>query len=84
MCQQIAEGTRWTRCNHFQRHLVVAILDCNNPRCSRSYVHPTGCRDRSCIQNFGPEIQRDIDSVNEFCFACRAAQERAARGSTLR
>jgi len=40
--------------------------------------------DSFTLQNFGPEIQRDIDSVDDYCFACRAAQERAARGSTLR
>lgn len=26
------------------------------------------------IQNFGPEVQKDVDAVNEFCWACRAAQ----------
>ncbi|KAL1733421.1 hypothetical protein EV714DRAFT_246435 [Schizophyllum commune] len=50
MCQQIAEGTRWTRCGHFQRHLVVAIVDCNTTRCERSYYHPKGCREPSCAR----------------------------------
>ncbi|KDR77598.1 hypothetical protein GALMADRAFT_267006 [Galerina marginata CBS 339.88] len=78
MCQQIAEGTRWTKCGHFQRHLVVAILDCNATNCERSYFHANGCRQQTCAKNYGPEIQRDVDSVAEFCFACRAAQARAA------
>ncbi|TRM62044.1 hypothetical protein BD626DRAFT_558256 [Schizophyllum amplum] len=73
MCQQIAEGTRWTRCGHFQRHLVVAIVDCNTMR----------CRESSCARNFGPEIQKDIDAVDEYCFACRAAQAKA-EGRPLR
>ncbi|TEB27415.1 hypothetical protein FA13DRAFT_934805 [Coprinellus micaceus] len=78
MCQQIAEGTRWSRCNHFQRHLVVAIYDCNSSRCEKSFQHSRGCRDPNCIKLFGAEIQRDIDTVDEYCFACRAAHARAA------
>ncbi|KAJ7064301.1 hypothetical protein C8F01DRAFT_41331 [Mycena amicta] len=84
MCRRIAEGTRWTRCGHFQRHMIIAIVDCNTTRCERSVYHPRGCRSTTCARNFGPEIQRDVDSVDEFCWACRAAEERAARGSTLR
>ncbi|KAJ7831650.1 hypothetical protein B0H13DRAFT_2240535 [Mycena leptocephala] len=81
MCQQMAEGTRWTRWGfHFQRHLVVAIVDCNTTRCERSVYHPRGCRAPTCAKNFGPEIQKDVDRVDEYCWACRAAQERAARG----
>ncbi|KAH7927649.1 hypothetical protein BV22DRAFT_261739 [Leucogyrophana mollusca] len=79
MCQQIAEGTRWTRCGHFQRHMVVAIMDCNSGRCERSYLHPPSCRQPTCIRNFGPEVQKDIDRVDEFCFACRAAMNRRQR-----
>ncbi|KAJ7803324.1 hypothetical protein B0H13DRAFT_2161364 [Mycena leptocephala] len=54
MCQQIAQGTRWSRCGHFQRHLVTAILDCNSSLCERSYQHRP--------INFGGEIQQDIDT----------------------
>ncbi|KAF9258394.1 hypothetical protein L218DRAFT_732357 [Marasmius fiardii PR-910] len=79
MCRQIAEGTRWKKCGHFQRHLVIAILDCNSSRCERSYLHTRECRQPTCIKNYGPEIQKDVDNVDEFCFACRAAQERARR-----
>ncbi|KAH8822592.1 hypothetical protein DL96DRAFT_298424 [Flagelloscypha sp. PMI_526] len=85
MCQQVApgfflrEGTRWTKCNHFQRHLVVAIMDCNSRRCERSLQHSRTCRDPGCTKNFGTEVQRDIDSVDEYCWACRAAQEKEAR-----
>ncbi|KIY71728.1 hypothetical protein CYLTODRAFT_389929 [Cylindrobasidium torrendii FP15055 ss-10] len=82
MCQQMAEGTRWTKCMHFQRHLVVAIVDCSLKTCSRSLQHPKGCRDPGCIQNFGEEIQKDVDSVDEYCFACRAAQDRARRNTS--
>ncbi|KAF9034351.1 hypothetical protein BJ165DRAFT_1307284, partial [Panaeolus papilionaceus] len=71
-----SEGTRWNRCGHFQRHLVVAILDCNCPNCERSISHPRTCRQPTCYQTFGQEIQRDVDRVDEFCFACRAAQAR--------
>ncbi|KAF9490587.1 hypothetical protein BDN71DRAFT_1422575 [Pleurotus eryngii] len=80
MCQQISEGTRWTLCGHFQRHLVVAIMDCNSPRCERSYLHALGCRQPTCLKNYGKEVQKDIDSVDEYCFACRAAMARRARG----
>ncbi|EGN97757.1 hypothetical protein SERLA73DRAFT_90851 [Serpula lacrymans var. lacrymans S7.3] len=76
MCRQISEGTRWTRCGHFQRHLVVAIMDCNSSRCERSYLHPPNCRNPACIKNFGPEVQKIADSVDEYCFACRAAMAR--------
>ncbi|KAJ3815065.1 hypothetical protein EV368DRAFT_73473 [Lentinula lateritia] len=81
MCQQIAEGTRWSKCGHFQRHLVTAIMDCNSSRCERSYAHPQHCRLLTCSKNFGREIQRDIDRVDEYCFACRAAQAREARSN---
>ncbi|KAF8184186.1 hypothetical protein BJ912DRAFT_1032002 [Pholiota molesta] len=78
MCQQIAQGTRWGKCGHFQRHLVIAVLDCNTLRCERSCHHPPTCRSRTCATTFGQEIQRDVDFVDEYCFACRAAQAKAA------
>ncbi|KAH9889885.1 hypothetical protein C8Q73DRAFT_705793 [Cubamyces lactineus] len=76
MCRRIAEGTRWSKCGHFQRHLVVAIMDCNSTKCERSYLHPRGCRDPTCLKNFGPEVQKDIDTVKDECFQCRAAAAR--------
>ncbi|KIM36565.1 hypothetical protein M413DRAFT_20506 [Hebeloma cylindrosporum] len=78
MCQQISEGTRWAKCGHFQRHMVVAILDCNSQRCTKSVYHPSNCRLPTCVNIFNTEIQRDVDRVDEYCFACRAAQARAA------
>ncbi|TFK68441.1 hypothetical protein BDN72DRAFT_730369, partial [Pluteus cervinus] len=71
-----SEGTRWTRCMHFQRHLVVAIADCSSSQCERSYTHNPSCRQTTCTKNFGEEIQRDIDSVADYCFVCKAAQAR--------
>ncbi|KAF7378289.1 hypothetical protein MSAN_00254300 [Mycena sanguinolenta] len=35
---------------HFQRHLVVAIVDCNRTRCERSVYHPRGCRLPTCTK----------------------------------
>ena len=35
---------------HFQRHLVVAIMDCNSYKCERSYLHSKNCRDPGCIK----------------------------------
>ncbi|KZP08836.1 hypothetical protein FIBSPDRAFT_802607 [Athelia psychrophila] len=79
MCKQIAEGTRWAKCGHFQRHMVIAIMDCDSRRCEKSHRHPKPCPDRAqCIENYGPEVQKDIDRVDDFCFACRAAQAKAA------
>ncbi|KAJ6620113.1 hypothetical protein B0H10DRAFT_1792522, partial [Mycena sp. CBHHK59/15] len=75
-----SQGTRWSRCVHFQRHLVTAILDCNSSRCERSYQYPPNCRLPTCLRNFGGEIQQDIDTVADYCFACRAAQEHARCG----
>ncbi|KAJ7595056.1 hypothetical protein C8J56DRAFT_455918 [Mycena floridula] len=83
MCQQVSEGTRWKRCGHFQRHMVVAIVDCNSTRCEKSYHHRPDCRHQTCLKTFGREIQKNIDQVDEYCFACRAAQARAARGSRV-
>jgi len=79
MCRRIAQGTRWKRCGHFQRHMIKAIVDCNSSRCEKSIYHPQNCRfpNCRCIQNFGEEIQKDIDSVDEYCWACRAAQAKA-------
>ncbi|KAI0050830.1 hypothetical protein FA95DRAFT_1555329 [Auriscalpium vulgare] len=76
MCRRIAEGTRWARCGHYQRHMIVAIVDCNSSRCEKSYLHPKHCQQPNCTRNFGPEVQKDIDTVDEFCFACRAAVQR--------
>ncbi|PCH40449.1 hypothetical protein WOLCODRAFT_88715 [Wolfiporia cocos MD-104 SS10] len=76
MCRRIAEGTRWSKCGHFQRHLVVAIMDCNSSRCERSILHPKSCKDPECIKNFGPDVQKDVDNVRDECFQCRAAAAR--------
>lgn len=35
---------------HFQRHLIVAIMDCNSSRCEYSIFHQKGCRDPGCIK----------------------------------
>ena len=35
---------------HFQRHLIVAIMDCNSSRCEYSIYHKKGCRDPGCIR----------------------------------
>lgn len=87
---------------HFQRHLVVAIMDCNSSRCERSVLHPKGCRDSNCtrvclswflwspmfqilnhihhdliaLQDYGSDVQKVIDNVNDDCFQCRAAAAR--------
>lgn len=76
MCRRIAEGTRWAKCGHFQRHLVVAIEDCQSRECERSLSHAKGCRADKCKKNFGPDIQQDVDTVNDECFQCRAAAAR--------
>ncbi|KAF9810518.1 hypothetical protein IEO21_06879 [Rhodonia placenta] len=76
MCRRIAEGTRWSKCGHFQRHLVVAIMDCNSSHCERSILHPKSCKDPNCVKNFGAEVQKDIDTVKDECFQCRAAAAR--------
>ncbi|KJA16312.1 hypothetical protein HYPSUDRAFT_207184 [Hypholoma sublateritium FD-334 SS-4] len=78
MCQQVAKGTRWGKCGHFQRHLVVAVMDCCQTNCERSCNHPPRCPLRTCITTYGREIQQDVDLVDEFCFQCRAAQAKAA------
>lgn len=31
------------------------------------------------IQNYGSEVQKNVDAVDDYCFACKAAQARAAR-----
>lgn len=37
-------------CQHFQRHMIAAIVDCNSSRCENSYLHPKGCRDPHCVK----------------------------------
>ncbi|KIJ60306.1 hypothetical protein HYDPIDRAFT_161203 [Hydnomerulius pinastri MD-312] len=76
MCNQLAEGTRWLKCGHFQRHFVAAIVDCDSSRCERSIRHSPSCRQPNCTKNFGPDIQKSIDNVDEFCFQCRTAMSR--------
>ncbi|KAF8073390.1 hypothetical protein FPV67DRAFT_1409373, partial [Lyophyllum atratum] len=74
-----SEGTRWTRCGHFQRHMIIAIVDCNSYRCALSHFHPPECRSPLCRCVYGEELQQDVDSVNDYCWQCKSAQERAAR-----
>ncbi|KAK0430722.1 hypothetical protein EV421DRAFT_1856867 [Armillaria borealis] len=50
MCQRMADGTRWLKCMHFQRHMITAIVDCNSRRCTRSLRHPRECRQPTCLQ----------------------------------
>jgi hypothetical protein len=35
---------------HFQRHMVIAIVDCNFAGCERSIRHPRNCRQPTCIK----------------------------------
>ncbi|KAI0262395.1 hypothetical protein BC834DRAFT_828960, partial [Gloeopeniophorella convolvens] len=76
LCLLHSEGTRWSRCGHFQRHLIVAIMDCNSSKCEYSIFHQKGCRDSVCIKHYGPEVQKVVDTVDNDCFACRAAAAR--------
>ncbi|KAI0311822.1 hypothetical protein OF83DRAFT_718208 [Amylostereum chailletii] len=76
MCRRIAEGTRWERCGHFQRHMIIAIMDCNSSRCEYSILHRKACRDPGCVKQYGQEVQKVIDTVNDDCYACRAAAAR--------
>ncbi|KAI0727124.1 hypothetical protein C8Q72DRAFT_841908 [Fomitopsis betulina] len=76
MCRRIAEGTRWSKCGHFQRHGIAAIMDCNSSHCERSILHPRNCKDPVCQKNYGQEVQKDIDVVKDYCFQCRATAAR--------
>ncbi|KAJ7616040.1 hypothetical protein FB45DRAFT_935153 [Roridomyces roridus] len=80
MCQRIAQGTRWARCGHFQRHFIRGIVDCASYRCSNSVKHPDSCirPNCHCIRDWSAEIQEDIDTADDYCWACRSARERAA------
>ncbi|OBZ71345.1 hypothetical protein A0H81_08893 [Grifola frondosa] len=51
-------------------------MDCNSSKCERSYLHPKSCRDPHCIKNFGPDVEKDIDTVKDECFQCRATAAR--------
>lgn len=33
---------------HFQRHGIAAIMDCNSSHCERSIQHPRNCKDPGC------------------------------------
>ncbi|KAI0036315.1 hypothetical protein K488DRAFT_41424, partial [Vararia minispora EC-137] len=74
-----SEGTHWSQCGHFQRHMIVAIMDCNSSKCEYSYLHPKGCRDPSCVKRYGAEVEKIVDTVNDQCFTCRMARQRASR-----
>ncbi|KAF7291278.1 hypothetical protein MIND_01271600 [Mycena indigotica] len=66
---------------HFQRHLIVAIVDCDRRDCENSQRHRRPCANHTrCIKNFGEQIDRDVDAVDDFCWVCKAAADRRARG----
>lgn len=68
-----------TRCERSLYH----PKSCREPACNRVHFPTSLVCFRTTLtdrQAYGKEIQKDIDKVNEFCFACRAAQERAAKG----
>ncbi|KAL6300659.1 hypothetical protein BKA93DRAFT_800626 [Sparassis latifolia] len=51
-------------------------MDCNSSHCERSILHPKHCREPTCLKNYGPDVQKDIDTVKDDCFQCRAAAAR--------
>ncbi|KAJ7049347.1 hypothetical protein C8F01DRAFT_1002506, partial [Mycena amicta] len=77
------DGTRWTRCGHFQRHFITAIQDCMSRNCAKSQMHSPSCRRTTCVRNFGPDVENDVDSVDDLCWACKSALDRAARGVVI-
>ena len=66
-----------SRSDRGQRALTSALFFRSSFRCSRSL-----CRARiphrvsALVQNFGPDIQKDVDTVKDDCFQCRAAAAR--------
>ena len=67
---------------HFQRHLVVAIMDCNSSRCEYSIFHQKGCRDPGCLK------VRSAHSVLPwsqpfFCFLDSITAPKYKKSSTL-
>ncbi|KAJ7049176.1 hypothetical protein C8F01DRAFT_997474, partial [Mycena amicta] len=73
-----SEGTRWTRCGHFQPAKIIMIVDCHKFHCERSQLHSRGCTARTCSKTFGPQIEQDVERVNDLCRACRVALGKAA------
>ena len=50
LCPALSCPSMTARLQHFQRHLVVAIVDCNTTHCERSVYHPRGCRATTCAR----------------------------------
>ncbi|KZT36428.1 hypothetical protein SISSUDRAFT_976242, partial [Sistotremastrum suecicum HHB10207 ss-3] len=57
-------------CQHFVRFYIHGIMDCEMSNCTKSIRHPKNCHKDSCIQNWGPEIQRIYETIPEGCHAC--------------
>ncbi|KLO11651.1 hypothetical protein SCHPADRAFT_461228 [Schizopora paradoxa] len=72
MCSYIAEGRLFKKCRHFVRLQVVAMLDCGSRLCELSIQHPKSCKNRSCTNYLGKEIQKPIVTYDEFCWACQS------------
>ncbi|EIW81510.1 hypothetical protein CONPUDRAFT_82408 [Coniophora puteana RWD-64-598 SS2] len=81
MCQRVARGYRWTKCGHFQRQEVIAIVECQDARCARSVWHPKDCRWPECQHNpdWGDQIEYDTERIRDYCWACKSKFEREAR-----
>ena len=60
---------------HFQRHGIVAIMDCDSSHCERSIRHPKGCRNSQCQPVSPRELRASANSlthaVPEHSFPCR-------------
>ncbi|TDL21112.1 hypothetical protein BD410DRAFT_750065 [Rickenella mellea] len=76
MCRYIAEGRKYTKCDHFVRLNVLALFDCGLRSCERSIKHPKNCTSNQCTSTLGPEIQKPIVTYDELCWACQSASKR--------
>lgn len=78
MCRRIAQGRRFSRCGHFLRLNVSAVVDCQNRMCEHSICHPKTCKRDTCIRNFGPDIEEDIQIMDDHCWPCNYAASQSA------
>lgn len=74
----MAKGRRFARCGHFLRLQVTAVVDCRDKDCELSIWHSKTCTSHICKKNYGPDLEEDVQVVQDLCWPCTYARQQSA------